>query len=149
MLIVGQSPAAPGEPSWMAIARAELGVAELPGEARSRRIIRYHAEASIKASADEVPWCSAFVNFVMARAGHRGTRSAAARSWLQWGRGVGALPGAIVVLSRGDPRGPLGHVGFLVRAEGDSLWVLGGNQGDAVTFARFPRERALGFRWPL
>lgn len=41
-----------------------------------------------------------------------------------------------------------GHVGFLVGANGDDLLLLGGNQGDCVSVARFARDDVVGMRWP-
>ena len=55
--------------------------------------------------------------------------------------------GAVAVLSRGsDPSA--GHVGFLLGETDGHVLLLGGNQGDAVSVAAFPKTRLLGFRWP-
>lgn len=51
------------------------------------------------------------------------------------------------MLSRGSSPA-LGHVGFLVEARGNKVLILGGNQGDEVSVAAFPRSRLLGCRWP-
>jgi hypothetical protein len=54
-----------------------------------------------------------------------------------------------VVLERGND--PLsGHVGFFrqMSADGSKVYVLGGNQGDAVSIAAFPANKVLGYRWP-
>jgi lysozyme family protein len=52
------------------------------------------------------------------------------------------------VLSRGsDP--DAGHVGFLLGEAGNQIYLLGGNQSDAVTVAAFPKARLLGVRWPM
>jgi hypothetical protein len=42
-----------------------------------------------------------------------------------------------------------GHVGFLIGEDGDHVFLLGGNQGDAVTVAAFAKARIVGVRWPL
>ena len=55
--------------------------------------------------------------------------------------------GAVAVLSRGSDPGQ-GHVGFVVGAAKDQLFLLGGNQKDAVTVQSFPMGRLLGLRWP-
>lgn len=144
-----QAPADPGCPAWLPIAFGELGQRELAGAAHNARIIAYHATTTLKATSDEVAWCSAFLNWVMRQAGKSGTGSAAARSWLKWGV---TLPSprlaAVAVLWRGDPASDQGHVGIVVGFDRDHVWLLGGNQGDAVTVARFPRGQVLGFRWP-
>ena len=46
----------------------------------------------------------------------------------------------------GDPS--LGHVGFLLGEDDDHVFLLGGNQGDAVTVVAFPKARIVGLRWP-
>ena len=70
----------------MSIAEGELGIHEnsLPGE-NNRRILEYNQATTFAAPADEVPWSSSFVNWVMKNAGRRGTGSALASSWLTWG----------------------------------------------------------------
>lgn len=133
---------------WMDIARAEIGVAEIIGPGDNPRIVAYHAKTSLHSKDDETPWCSSFVNWCLHKAGYLGTGSAAARSWTNWGSTKGRTPGAIVVLWRGSPDAATGHVGFLDRLDGDHVWLLGGNQGDRVSVAKFPLSRVLAFRWP-
>ena len=71
-----------------------------------------------------------------------------ARSYLDWGVPIAnAKLGAVAVLSRGSDPGQ-GHVGFVVGAAKDQLFLLGGNQKDAVTVQSFPTGRLLGLRWP-
>jgi uncharacterized protein (TIGR02594 family) len=96
---------------------------------------------------DETPWCSAFVNFCVEQAGFAGTDSASARSWLNWGRKTDTpVTGCIAVFERGAP--PSGHVAFYVSQSADQIKVLGGNQGNKVSFAHFPKFRLLGYRIP-
>ena len=137
----------PGIPRWFLIASAELGVREVRG-GENDRIIEYHQATTLRATEDEVPWCSAFMCWVMGQAGVASTRSAMARSWLAWGRECRPVLGAVVVLRRTDnPRN--GHVGLLVGQGRDGRpWLLGGNQSDAVSIAPFRGEDVLGFRWP-
>jgi hypothetical protein len=42
-----------------------------------------------------------------------------------------------------------GHVGLVVAANAAHVWMIGGNQSDQVSIARFPRSDFLGFRWPI
>lgn len=93
----------------------------------------------------EVPWCSCFVNYCVQKAGGRGTRSAMARSWLQWGKASSGAQGDIVVLRRGTSS-VSGHVGFVVSKSLFSVQVLGGNQDDTVCIKSFPRVMVLGYR---
>ncbi len=134
----------------MAVAVRELahGVHEIPGPAHNPRVLAYHEATTLRASTDEVPWCSSFVNWCLQAVGAGGTRSAAARSWVTWGQQV-FLPtyGAIVVFSRG-PNPAQGHVGFCVDADANQFWVLGGNQGNAVSITTMPAVRMVTMRWP-
>ncbi|HWK38875.1 MAG TPA: TIGR02594 family protein, partial [Hyphomicrobium sp.] len=92
--------------------------------------------------------CAAFAGACLERAGFASTRSLMARSYLRWGEEIeGGRFGAIAVLSRGsDPAA--GHVGFLLGETASHLMLLGGNQGDAVSVAAYPKTRLIGLRWP-
>lgn len=136
------------QPSWMAEAWRELGQSERAGAAHNPRIVAMFDELGHHGQPDETAWCAAFVGACLERAGITSTRSLAARSYLDWGIQTDAPGiGAIVVLSRGsDPA--LGHVGFLAGMSATHLFLLGGNQSNAVTVAAFDRERLLCFREP-
>jgi uncharacterized protein (TIGR02594 family) len=144
-------------PPWLQVAMGEIGIKEYPGPADNPRIQQYHQETSLASSDDETSWCSSFVNWCMETAGVEGTSSAAARSWLRWGRPVEhycTTPravlqrlGAVVVLRRGRETWQ-GHVTFLLEQEGDRLICLGGNQGNAVKVSSYSAADLLGMRWP-
>jgi uncharacterized protein (TIGR02594 family) len=138
----------PSDPAWYAIAWGERGVEEFAGPKNNPRIIEYQRSTDLGEHGDEIPWCSCFVNWVMMTAGVPRTKSAAARSWLKWGREI-AEPqrGCVVVFERGAP--PQGHVALFVSRDGDDLRVLGGNQGNRVHIARYPLSRKLSYRMPL
>ena len=72
-------------PSWLIIAEGELNVREIPGSTHNPRIVEYHQATSLKATTDEVPWCASFVNWCLLKAEQPRTRSAAARSFLDYG----------------------------------------------------------------
>lgn len=134
---------------WLAHAWAEYGQREVKGKRDNARILALYRDAghpSIKH--DEVPWCAAFVGAVLQRAGLPTTGSLMARSYLNWGQPIDAAqPGALAIFSRGT-NPAYGHVGFVLGETGSSVYLLGGNQSDAVTVGRYPKKRLLGFRWP-
>ena len=134
---------------WLRIARAELGVHAFGPGGSNPRITEYHAGTNIAGYDDKPSWCSTFVHWTLARAGIAGTASALARSWLAWGDEL-AEPrvGCIAVLWREDPQSWRGHVGFFVRADGDEVVLLGGNQLGSVREHRYPRAQVLAYRWP-
>ena len=124
--------------------------AEAPDLADNPRVQAYlHTVQLAKSVHDETPWCSAFVNWCMEQGALRGTKSAAARSWLHWGQPLAAPKrGCIVVFTRpGMPSN--GHVamfcGFAVSGD---LLVLGGNQNNKVCVKAYARARVIGYRWP-
>jgi uncharacterized protein (TIGR02594 family) len=120
------------------IAEKELGVHEVTGAASHPRILEYHSTCSMKATSDEIPWCSAFVNWVCLQGGVQGTGSAAAKSWITWGAPADDPIGAIVVI---QSRYGSNHVGLCVDKTDTSVSLLGGNQQDCVKISKFPLAR--------
>lgn len=135
---------------WMIPAIQQLGIREITGAVHNERILAYHATTTLAAKNDETHWCSAFVNWCFVQVGIVGTNSAAARSWLKWGREVPDSNwtfGDVFVLKRGeDPNA--GHVGFLINQMAGEITLLGGNQGDMVSIKPFLLDRIIGVRRP-
>lgn len=135
----------------MAIARAEVGTRERAGDADNPRVVEYLRSVVLPPHKlrDMTPWCSAFVNFCVEQSGHLGTRKANARSWLAWGVPlVEPRPGCITVLWRLRREGLHGHVGFWTHADERYVYLLSGNQHNAVNVLAYRRNRVLGYRWP-
>ena len=122
---------------------------EVTGSGDNPRIVEYLQSTTLdapEACQDETPWCSAFANWCVERAGHAGTDSAWARSWLTWGVATDTpREGCIVVLDRGAGSG---HVGFFVMGTATEIRLLGGNQSDLVGERSYPRQRLMGYRLP-
>jgi len=138
----------PAEPHWLTIARAELGVHEDTGPGTNPRVAEYLKAGHLHPD-DSIAWCSAFLCWVMDQAHMKSTGRGAARSWASWGRPLttGRL-GAVTVLWREDPSGHKGHVGLWVKETPDSVYLLGGNTGNAVAIHQFPKSRVLAYRFP-
>lgn len=143
-----------GVPDWFIIAWNERlkQVQEIPGNDNHQDIIKYGTSVNAMIHADEIPWCSSFVNWCMEESGQQTTRSALARSWLNWGQSVKALPhqfGAVVVLKRGTSK-IYGHVGFVVCHEKElqRIHVLGGNQHNEINISAYQESDLLDYRWP-
>lgn len=147
---------------WMDVAESEIGVKEVSGPGYHPRIIEYFKSTTFHATSDEVPWCSAFFNWVLMAAGYQRTRSAAAASWLfagktlaepTYGCGVvmrraGRQESDYLKLTPGQSTYPPAHVAFFVSDLGRTVACLGGNQGDAVCSQPFPKEMVLRYFWP-
>jgi len=142
------------EPKWLVLARGEIGTHEIRGANDNPKILAYRNEAGcgwVQGSEEAVAWCAIFVNAMLARAGVRGTRSPAAKSFCASRDFVtlhAPAPGAITVIERSPPHPSFGHVGFCAGADAATVTLLGGNQADAVNLSRFARSRVCGFYWP-
>jgi uncharacterized protein (TIGR02594 family) len=125
-----------------------LGVREVPGRQDNPRIVMYHQTTAGGAAHDETPWCSSFVNYCVRKAGLEGTDDKRALSWYEQGFGEDVTEdpneGDIVVLRRHSPTESGGHVGFFISQQGDKIQILGGNQGNAISIAPFPKDGTLG-----
>ena len=144
---------------WVEIAALELGIAEDSRQGfHTKRILEYHQATSLKATTDEVAWCSSFVNWVMVQAGYIGTNNALARSWLTWGRPLDPPRiGAITVIKKKGATGDVVtgsttgyHVAFFVASSASHVRLLGGNQSDRVRYSSFALSSygIEGYRWP-
>lgn len=146
------------KPPWLIIAEKELGQKE-DKEGENPHIIEYHSSTYLSADKDEVPWCSSFVNWCIEQAGIKGTRSAAAKSWLDWGQAL-LIPaiGCVCIIKRkkkgtdkatGSSSGY--HVAFWLTEQDGKVHLLGGNQSDSVKMSSFNLESydILGYRMPI
>lgn len=137
---------AAAEAPWLSIVKGELGQKEVAGSVHNPRILEYHRSTHLNASTDETPWCASFVNWVMERAGIKGTDSASALSWLKWGKEISSpAVGSIAVIDWGNNKG---HVGFVVGKNGDRIVLAGGNQGNQVKYSTYRLDQITSFRVP-
>jgi uncharacterized protein (TIGR02594 family) len=136
-------------PPWFEIARQEIGVHVYPPGLSNPRISQYHCGSNIEGYDDKASWCSTFVNWSLAQVGIQGTKSALARSWLDWGQALDRpRQGCIAVLWREEPGSWKGHVGFYLRHDLEHIYLLGGNQLKAVREHAYPVASVLSYRWP-
>jgi uncharacterized protein (TIGR02594 family) len=144
--------------AWMAVAEQEKekGVHEIPGSENHPRVLEYFQATTnldkVSKSKDETPWCSAFVNWCLTQSGYEGTKSALARSWLNWGQPITEpRRGCIVVFMR---EAKFGHVAFYLEETDTHVKVLGGNQMNPetkifeVSEKYYPKTDLLGYRIP-
>jgi len=130
-------------------AQKSLGLKEWPGAKHNPKVLALYNDAGhSEIRNDEVPWCAAFVGAVLARLGLHNTGSLLAKSYLKWGDKVAlkdAKPGDVVIFNRGSQSWQ-GHVAFFHAHAGKYVEVLGGNQGNAVSIARYPVSNIAGIR---
>ena len=128
------------------IAKSQLGVKEILGGKHNSKILEYHMAGGGYTS-DEIAWCSSFVNWCLNKAATAGTRSSAARSFLNWGVSIDNPEiGDVVVFYRGSKSGWQGHVGFYAGEKKNKILVLGGNQGNSVCYQYYSKSKLLGYR---
>ena len=135
------------EPKWLTLARKEIGTVEIPGSRNNPKVVQYYLDVTGKKMSDSVPWCAAFVGAMLTRSGKKSSGSLMARSYVKYGKKVGAQPGAIATWPRGSSK-IFGHVNFVESVSGDRLVCIGGNQSDAVNRKVYSKRKALAFTWP-
>lgn len=135
-------------PAWLAAARADVGLREIPGAETAPRIRQWLEQLRAWWRDDETPWCGVALAAWMRKSGRPIPREFyRARAWLGWGVPIPRpVVGAVVVFVR--PGGA--HVGIVEGRDAfGRLVVIGGNQGDAVSVRPFAIDRrVLGYRWP-
>lgn len=123
----------------------EIGQQEVAGRKHNPRIVWYHSFTTLKATQDEVPWCSSFMCAAAESNGFKSTDSAAAKSWLTYGDAGDGSIGDIAVFSRDGGN----HVAFVNKkfSPRDSVVnCLGGNQSNKVCVQDYSAGRLLAFR---
>src|SRR5262245_42430303 len=136
---------------WFSIATHFKGLAGVHGSVDNPKIVEmFRISGHPEVEDDETPWCAAFVGACLRLSGYKSSGGLNARSYQNFGQDLGGTPqrGCIVVFSRGDPNAATGHVAFYDRDNGQNIVVLGGNQSDAVTTARYPKTRVVAYRMP-
>jgi uncharacterized protein (TIGR02594 family) len=138
------------------LAQRFIGLKEIPGSGDNAQILAMLKLDASWPGHDEVPWCSAFVNYVCWLLRLPRSKDLRARSWL----GVGvpikvedAQPAFdVVILNRsGGPQDASvldapGHVAFFSAVEGSRILCLGGNQSNSVSISRYEASELLGVR---
>ena len=139
------------------IAQRYVGMTEIPGSNHNPQILSMLRLDMEWPKGDEVPWCSAFTNYVAWLLRLPRSKSLRARSWLNVGAHVtqetAEVGYDVVILQRGTGQQPgpdiinaPGHVGFFAGFDGGKVMLLGGNQGDQVSVSSYSASRILGIR---
>ena len=135
------------KPSWLSKAESYVGLKEISGPKNNATVVDFWKKIHLNSiSNDEVPWCAAFVGAVLEEDGITSSRSGLAKSYLRWGVPLNTpVLGCIVVFTRKGG----GHVGFVEGIDKNgNIYVLGGNQSDAVNVKLFKTTNVVGYRWP-
>lgn len=150
-------------PPWLTIAKSYVGLKEIPGKLHNPTIIGWLKAYALNIGRwgkgrDETPWCAVFVSHCLEAANLPSTRDARAVSYKTYGKPSKMVPGAILVLKKkskgGDKRSGSRtgyHVCFLLESQKHYFKVLGANQRNSVSVARYSKKAyALkAIRWPI
>lgn len=135
------------------VARSHIGLKEIPGDKHNPAIIQMFKDVGHpEVRDDETAWCAAFVGSALKSLGYPippKDVSLLARSYCSYGVPAKPQPGAIGIWPRGNSSWQ-GHVAIVEQVNGDgTVTVIGGNQSNAVTRARYQISNALAFRMPV
>jgi uncharacterized protein (TIGR02594 family) len=137
----------------------KTGKPRIGKDGKPRQRIVWDTSSPLLASIDETAWCAAFVNWCLKKSGLPGLDSdtaGLAATWLGYGQPLDGTPryGAITVIynaaaANSSLTASGYHVGFLVDGGiGNSVTLLGGNQGNQVKLSTFTGWELKGMRWP-
>lgn len=139
-------------PRLLRAALADYGVEEWDGPSNNPIIIGWAKDLGItQYTSDEIPWCGLAMAHWAKEAQWFDQAPAQplwARNWATFGtRAEDACLGDVLVFARNGG----GHVGVYVAESEDGKWfyVIGGNQGDAVSIIRIAKSRLVAARRPI
>lgn len=133
------------------LAQRFTGIKEMSGKVSNPQILAMLQLDDKWPQDDEIPWCSAFANYIAWLLRLPRSKKLNARSWLEVGKPVLLFEAKVgfdvVVFERGKD-GVSGHVGFYAGhpSFGGEVFVLGGNQSDSVNISSYPKDKLLGVR---
>ncbi len=139
----------PLEPMARSRSDAAEAAAQVPGAAGVLlEALRWRGRTAKQIGLPTQLWCADFMNFVLRRAGGKGTQSRAARSFLQYGKKLdGPRVGAIAILYRRGPNS--GHVGVVRGTDGQGNPILvSGNHGPTVKESVYPKGKVMAYVMP-
>lgn len=139
----------PLEPIARSRTDAIEAAAQVPGAAMLLlEALRWRGRSASQIGLPTKLWCADFMNFVLRRAGGKGTQSRAARSFLKYGKKLdGPRVGAIAILYRKGSNN--GHVGVVRGTDGQgNPIIVSGNHGNAVRQAVYSKSRVLAYVMP-
>lgn len=133
--------------AWIDEAHKYVGMREIRGTRHNQTIVKWLSQLGAWWRDDETPWCGVFTAHCLTTAGRAIPKHwYRAKAYADYGT-VLSRPayGCLGVMSRTGG----GHVCFVIgETSGDRLVVIGGNQGDQVSIATYPRSRFSHFVWP-
>ena len=131
---------------WITEASRHIGLSEIAGKQHNPTLINWLITLKAWWRDDETPWCGTFIAHCAKAAGRDLPKHwYRALAWADSGARLSKPAyGCVVTFNRVGG----GHVGFCVGQDAEgNLWILGGNQGNKVSIAKFPRSRVYSYTW--
>lgn len=133
------------KPAWIIAAEKYVGLREVVGPKHNSTILGWLKKLKAWWAEDETPWCGTFVAECLTEAGVTPPKTwFRALTWGAFGQETSPKLGAILVFARQGG----GHVGFYIGEDRDRYYVLGGNQGNMVSYTWIAKGRLVACRWP-
>ena len=132
--------------AWMIEAKKHIGLREIPGKNHNQTIMSWIKSLGGWFTDDETPWCGTFVAHCLKTAGIKYPKNwYRALDYLNYGAPLQKPAyGCVAIKTRKGG----GHVCFVVgRNKAGKLVCLGGNQGNAVSYALYNESEFEEFRW--
>lgn len=133
-------------PPWMYELVRRLGLHEIDDKADLTEFLKI---GKFLGDPAKNPWCGDAVESAFAKVlpdERLPTNAFFAQNWKGFGREVEPMVGAVGVI-RWSPTA--GHVGTVSEVTATQIGMVGGNQSNKLSNARFPRSAFIAFRWPL
>jgi len=129
---------------------ADYGLKEVDGPQSNPEIIAMGKDLGFDIADDSTTaWCSLAMNYYAKKCGYEYSGKLDARSWLKLPLPIIVLKpqlGDLVVFWRESPESWKGHVALFIAQDGNIVYCLGGNQGNQLSIAGYPRDQVLGYR---
>lgn len=140
------------EPIWVAVSASHVGIYELPGKQSQAVILQWAEDLGVRDiyANDDIAWCALYINRLLMACqlpvAGQSYDLLRARILAMYGQPLpGDFYGMFGVFTR--PQGA--HVGIILGQHGDSYYVRGGNQSNAVSHVWMKKQRCIARRWPL
>lgn len=150
---VGSTTAGASKAPWLEYMLNYVGLKEVPGPTHNPTIVQWGKDAGITWwNNDEDAWCAVAVNGALVNTGYPSTKSALARSFVNYGRKLNKVKaGAIVVFPRGS-NPTYGHVGVVSEVLSNGMIkIVSGNVSNMQKISTRYVSEILdgGIRWPV
>lgn len=133
------------------IALSQFDVSEIPGIEDNETIKKYFTETNETFISEEIShWCAVFMKWCAEKAGYKLPKNLnllRAKNWQHIGEEItDPALGDICVFWRLTPTSGFGHVGLYINETEFFINLLGGNQNNKVSIAKYNKSNLICYR---